>query len=80
MTASRFMRGASQLSDTARRRRRERTSPSRWLRRMALLAEACSSTKVATTNPATSAPAPPATQNTSATSQPWLQAAGAARA
>ena len=68
-TATWFMRGVSQLSDPARRKRRERSSPSRRTWRSTVAAESCSSTNVATTRPATSAPTPPITANTSATSQ-----------
>jgi len=63
------MRGASQVSEPARRRRRERSCPSSRTWRSTLEAESRNSTKVATTSPATSAPTPPRMANTSATSQ-----------
>ena len=63
------MRGVSQVSEPALRRRRERSSPSRQVWRSTLAAESRSNTNVATTKPDTSAPTPPTTANTSATSQ-----------
>jgi len=74
------MRGAIHPSDAARRKRRERNSPSMRTWRSTVVAESCNSTKVATTSPATSATTPPNTANTRATSQLCTQVKRAWRA